>query len=111
MISVVIIMVGLLGLLQAANVAIEHNLKNSMREDAVGIGERQINDLKKAGYGAVITNQYTTIPIRSRGAMKEYRVERNSSTLTANSDRVHVKVKWSFKNVTTSHEVFGVVSQ
>src|SRR5512136_2934964 len=50
MAAMVITLVGLLGLLQAINVAMEHNLKNQLRDEAVLVAEQWMGNLKTRGF-------------------------------------------------------------
>ena len=68
MIAMVVLTIGLLGLLQAVNVSMEHNLKNSLRDNAVIVGEQQMNILLNLGFNAIqdtTYGQYTTIGLRA----------------------------------------------
>ncbi len=111
MTAILILTVGLLGLLQAVNIAIEHNLKNRLRDTGVMIGERQINGLIKMPFDDAITNRYTTVTAVSGAIHKPYRVERTKENITSDSKRYRVNVQWTFKNVTTNHEVIAVDSR
>jgi len=44
--AVLILLVGMLGLLQAVNLAMEVNLRNQVREEAVYVGERVMTELR-----------------------------------------------------------------
>ena len=111
MTAVLILTVGLLGLLQAVNVAMEHNLKNRLRDTGVMIGEQQINSLVKMPIDTAITNRYTTVTAVSGAIKKPYRVERTKEDITSDSVRYRVNVQWTFKNRTTNHEVIAVNSR
>lgn len=111
MTAVLILTVGLLGLLQAVNVAMEHNLKNRLRDTGVMIGEQQINSLVKMPIDTAITNRYTTVTAVSGAIQKPYRVERTKEDITSDSVRYRVNVQWTFKNRTTNHEVIAVNSR
>ena len=111
MTAVLILTVGLLGLLQAVNVAMEHNLKNRLRDNGVMIGEQQIHSLIKMPIDDVITNRYTTVTALSGSLKKPYRVERTKENITLDSVRYRVNVQWTFKNATTNHEVIAVNSR
>lgn len=111
MTAMLILTVGLLGLLQAVNVAMEHNLKNRLRDNAVMIGEQQINSLIKMPIDDPIINTYTTVTALSGTLKKPYRVERTKQNITTDSVRYRVNVQWTFKNMTTNQEVVAVDSR
>ena len=111
MTAMLILTVGLLGLLQAVNVSMEHNLKNRLRDNAVMIGEQHINGLIKMPFDDAITNTYTSVTAVSGTLKKQYRVERTKQNITTDSVRYRVNVQWTFKNATTNHEVIAVESR
>ena len=113
MIAMLVLTVGLLGLLQAVNVSMEHNLKNSLRDSAVMVGEQQMNNLLQQGFAAesgATYGQFTTVKVNSRGFAKDYTVERSQMDVSS-SRQFRVKVSWSVKGDTTNHEVLRVISQ
>lgn len=111
MVSIVILMVGLLGLLQVINVATEQNLKNAIRSEAVQIAENKINELQLAPYDNISASYpLQSIPSKIRGITNRiYNVTKSSSEYHSGSTNVSkeltVHVSWSYKNISTAHEV------
>ena len=60
LVSMVIMLVGLLGLLQTVNIAMEYNLKNQMRNEVVRIGDEIMNGMRTQPFDTVFqsTLQY-----------------------------------------------------
>lgn len=116
MAAMVILLVGLLGLLQAVNVSMEGNVKNALREQATAIGAQQMSVLMAKPYNDTASfTRYTTVTASTGGISKDFRVERYKLQLTGRSAsddsyKIRVNVKWSFKNVTSTHQVLTVVS-
>jgi type IV pilus assembly protein PilV len=113
MVSIIILMVGLLGLLQAINVATEHNIKNSIRTEAVQVGENKIVELKLKPYDNISAlYQNVLVPSRIRGVTKNFNVSRSSSEFHAGSAEVSkeliVRVGWIYKNISSNHEVHTI---
>src|SRR5512136_3093130 len=86
MVAMVITLVGLLGLLQAINMAIEHNLKNQLRDEAVLIAEQWMGNLKTRGFNqlsGVSSPQFTprTVPSQLRARNVTYTVTRQCNSL------------------------------
>ena len=106
MVAIIIMMVGLLGLLQSVNLAIEHNLKNHLRNEAVLIAEDSMNRLKITPYDS-ISAAYTPVVASSalRGGNPTYTLRKSSIPITADSSQLVVHIGWLYKNVSSTFEV------
>ena len=100
--AMLVMTVGLLGLLQSVNVAYEHNLRNKLREEAVLVAHEQMNGLR----AGVAFNPTTTVVRGIGGVDRKYFVNRVPKLIGGDSSRLTVAVRWSFKNLTTTHEIY-----
>ncbi len=112
MAAIIIMMVGLLGLLQAINVATEANIKNHLRDEAVYVGERYLNELKGQGFD----NIAATYPLYStaskiRGTGKKLMIETSSTSLAGDTKQLLVVVRWTYKGVTYENRVTAPISK
>ena len=127
LVSILILTVGLFALLKTVEVATVQNLQNQMRDEGIQIAEGQINHWRAIPFGAISTCQnspsnpgcsgtpatyrYAPLPVHSklRGVGTTYAVNR-STIVTSDGSVVDlgVRVKWPFKNISTSHEVHTV---
>jgi type IV pilus assembly protein PilV len=115
MVALVIMMVGMVGLLQAIGIALEHNLRNQLREEAVYVGEKYMNEMRgkkfesySASYGPA-SYQSTR-----RGKGIAYTVERSVTPLSTSDNLtklINVTVKWTFKKVEYQNRVTATVAQ
>ena len=122
MVAIVIMMVGMLGLLQSINVAMEYNLKNHLRDEAVLVGEKYMNIMRGKAF-----DQLSTIPLPSgntygtryesskvRGTGKQYSVDMKVIDLSTDpvtpSRQLDVTVSWTIKGVTYQNRVTAPVS-
>jgi type IV pilus assembly protein PilV len=106
-----IMLVGLLGLLATANLAMDFNTRDYMRDEAVRVGERFMNLTRNADYDSIAagtTNQPFTSTIR--GVSKTYNVTRTVEQLT-NTKHVSIVVNWTYKGQNYFHGVDSVVTQ
>ena len=115
LVAMVITLVGLLGLLQSVNIATEHNLKNQMREEALQIAEDSVANLRARPFDKLSTaGGWAPRPVAGRflGTGKNFVLTR-WATQMPNSDAVQLRVRvgWSYKNVSSSHEVRTVRSR
>jgi type IV pilus assembly protein PilV len=108
MMAMLVMTVGLLGLLQSINVAYEHNLRNKLREEALLVAEEQMNVLRRGSTsrGAFYQN-VTTIVRGMSGIDKKFTVTRECQPMTS-TQRLKVKVVWSFRNVSTTHAIYSL---
>jgi type IV pilus assembly protein PilV len=111
MVAVIIMMVGMLGLLQSINITTEVNLKNHLRDEAVYVGEKYLNEMK--GYG--FTNIAATYPLlstvsRIRGGRSKYLIETSSTAMSADAKQLLVVVKWTYKGVEYQNRLTAPVS-
>lgn len=112
MVAIVIMMVGLLGLLQAINLATDANLKNHLRDEAVYVGEKYLNELKGSGFDNIAAT-YPLISTASkiRGTGKKLMIETGSTSLASDTKQLLVVVRWTYKGVTYENRVTAPVSK
>ncbi|GFE58273.1 prepilin-type N-terminal cleavage/methylation domain-containing protein [Geobacter sp. AOG1] len=110
LVAIVIMVVGLLGLLEAVNVAMEHNLRNQLRDQSVYVGEKILNDMRGQQFDSTFTN-HTTIPMSLRGVSKKFTVDTTTIPLGADTKQYGVVVKWTYKNRNYQNQVVTVRSR
>ena len=111
LVAMAIMLIGLLGLLQSVNIAMEYNLKNQMRGEVVRVAQDAMNDMRSKTFDAV-SSKTTTVPSVLRNINRTYTVKR--SVISAGSDasrKYQVDVTWKYKNVSTTHSVMSVRSR
>lgn len=117
MMAMLIVMVGLMGLLQAVNVATEHNLRNQLRDEATFLAEQWMGDLKSRGFtqiSGVSGTQFSPrlVNSRLRGGKIQYTVQRPcESTGGGTAAKLTVNVIWYYKGSQYSHSVSSLRSQ
>ncbi|MDD2539845.1 MAG: prepilin-type N-terminal cleavage/methylation domain-containing protein [Desulfuromonadaceae bacterium] len=110
LVAMVIVLVGLLGLLQSVNIAMEYNLKNQMRNEVGRIAQDAMNNMRTKAFDAVASE---TAPVTSSlNSNIIYTVKRTVTPVgTGSSDTYKVDVKWAYKNITTTYSVMSVRSR
>jgi type IV pilus assembly protein PilV len=116
MMAMLITIVGLMGLLQSVNLAMEYNLKNQLRDEAVLIGEQQMGLLKAMPFDQIAASSSVKVDSRLRaGFMKFYTVKSESTTWSVpdqpDAKLLIVTVTWTYKGITNTHQVRSVRSQ
>jgi len=114
--AVLILLVGMLGLLQAVNLAMEVNLRNQVREEAVYVGERVMSELRGRGFDSISASYITySTPSKIRGVARKYGVQKSSVVLATEgglpaTKQLEVVVTWNYKGVTYQNRVVAPIS-
>jgi len=111
LVSIVILMVGLLGLLQAVNISYSHNLQTQLRNEAVTVADSVMAGEVAKGYENASTSTsaiYVSRKILS--GMKNYSVVRTGSSLQ-NSKEITYEISWKYKGTRYTHNASGVISK
>lgn len=119
MVAMVITLVGLLGLLQAINVATEHNMKNQLRDEAVLISEQWMGNLMTRGFNQLSGVSSTpfsprTVSSQLRARNIQYTVTRQCVAMNppaSTAARLTVTVTWNWKGVSYTHTAISLRSQ
>lgn len=115
LVSIVILMVGLLGLLQTVNVALNTTLQNDLRNMAVSVAEEEMAQSQAVGFDNLSTG--TPKPVRRRVliAAKNYSVFRTVTQVTdeasASTKQVTIRVTWRHKGVSYTHGASGMLTK
>ncbi len=124
MVAMGILMIGMLGLLESVNVAMEYNLKNHMRDEAVYLGEKSMNEFKGIGFdnipvatpsSAFYTFATISTASKLRGSTKKLSVQRSSRVLASDATgpttkELAVMIKWKYKAIEYQNRVVSPVS-
>lgn len=111
LVAIVILMVGLLGLLQAVNVAINSNMQNQLRNEALLVADSKMAHELAKGFDAVsTTTKNENIPRQVLNAQKNFSSSR-SGTAFQNSKEIRFVVSWRYKGVRYTHDAGGLVSK
>ena len=111
LVAIVILMVGMLGLLQVINVAMDQNLNNIFRNEAVMLADDMMMKNRARAFVSISTGTQQGYEQRNvRGIMKNYSVTRVVTDRTGNSKEIAIDVRWKKKNAAYSHSVNSVIS-
>jgi len=117
LVAMVILMVGLLGLLQAVNYTIGHNMTTQLRDEAVRLADEKMTVEKSRVFDAIATGSSgkteETVDVNVMNAFKNYSVVKEADFLTgsANTKSLQVEVVWKYKGVRYSHVISSLVSK
>jgi type IV pilus assembly protein PilV len=108
LVAIVIMMVGLLGLLQSVNIALETNFKNQQRDEVVRVGESVMNDMRGKTFG-IASSTPLKVPSKLRNSNNSYTVMRTVTPITAGqTDQYRVDVRYKYKNFSTYYSLVSL---
>ena len=111
LIATVVLMVGLLGMLQGINIAMEKNLDTVFRNEAVSLADDLMMRQRGNSFTAIATVPKAAYPRNVRGILKSYSAAVTIINPTTNSKQINVDVSWSYKKAVKSHSISSAVSQ
>lgn len=110
MVAMLITLVGLVGLLQSVNLAMEHNLKNQLRDEAVLVGEKMMAFQKVRPFGHLSTSHPPLVDSRLRSGVVKYTVTCTTTDLST-AKQIIVGVTWAYRGTGYSHQVRSIRSE
>ena len=106
--AMVIMLVGLLGLLHSVNIAMEHNLKNQMRNEVTLVAQDAMNEMRARPFDSVSAVTFKNVSTHLRNIKRSYAVTKTRIYNSSNSAKYQVDVTWAYKNVSTTYSVATV---
>lgn len=110
LVAIVILLIGMLGLLQAANVALNSNQQNHLRNEATLVMDNELGQELAKGYaGASVLAHYTCEHRKLLNAYVNYSVVR-SGTQYPNSKEIRFRISWPYRAARYSYNGGGIIS-
>lgn len=114
LVAIVILTVGLLGMLSCINLAMEQNLDNILRTEAVLLADERMMKKRAIAFESLSTTTSNPPKIiisrRARGIFKNYSVQEIVATATERSKEVTINVSWRGRKAISSHSISSAVS-
>ncbi len=111
MVAIVILMVGMLGMLQAITLAMDKNRDNLLRTEGIMLADERMMAVRALSFASVSTT--ATSPPKeavSRG-FKSYSVQKIVAQLTGRSKEVTINVTWRKKNSSYSNSISSLLTE
>lgn len=103
-------------LMKTTLLAMNTNVMNEMRDEAVNVAEQRMNDLRSTPFAnplmtatAIVSDGTITRDIR--GITCTYTLQRQISDINANSKQVSLTVTWSYRSQQYQHSIATVLRQ
>jgi type IV pilus assembly protein PilV len=110
LVAIVIMMVGLLGLLQAVNLGLVENMSSQLRAEGVATADWYLAREMSKTFDLVSTSTSTSTVNRPiLNGFKLYSVAR-TGTSYSKSKVVNFRVSWQYKRARYSHETASIIS-
>lgn len=106
-----ILMIGMLALLNSIAVALNSNMGNVLRDEAVRIAEQHMNEIKSRPFDALTAAnpENLTVTKEFRGVSKAYAVSSAVNELSTDAKGLMVTVSWTYKNNPGQHSISSVI--
>lgn len=115
LVAIVILIVGLLGLLQALDIAMNHNMLNQMRNEAAIVADTEIAQDIGGGYNAIQSNPSTVRVVRNRQVLaiwKCYTIVKHVSANSSNNYKMlSYQVNWHYKGGSYNHLASAAITK
>ena len=113
LVAVVILMVGLLGLLQTINVALQYSLKSQMDYIGAMVADQQMaQEMTKpfANVSATGNSHQSVVQRQINLATINYTVNKTGTAVSANTTGVTIQVNWNYRGNAYNHSIYSMVS-
>jgi type IV pilus assembly protein PilV len=111
LVAIVILMVGLLGMLQGINLAIDKSMENVLRNEALTVADDLMMAKRNKSFSAlstITTNQ--NMSRYTRGVYKNYSAQQIVNLTTPQTKEVIINISWKYKKNRNNHSVSSFVS-
>lgn len=112
LVSIVILMVGLLGMFQTVNLALNKNIENQLRQKAVAVAEQQLNSLKGRSFSNITGNTSSVVQVASGSAFKNVSVQRQINDLAVSNSKtkqISIRVWWNYRGKPYEHQTASAI--
>ena len=117
LISLMLLAIVSLALIQSALLAINTNVRNELRDEAVSVAEQRLNELRNTPFtGADLADTTSTGPVtetditrKIRSVSCNYTPKREVKLINSNTKQITLTVAWTYKGVSYNHSTSTVV--
>ena len=111
LVAMLVMLIGLLGSLIGVIAAVEYNLGNVLRNEAVRIVQQDLEDVRNASFASVVTTGPTAVQRQVRKGQQTFQLTRTVQTPTANLKVIIDTATWTYKDRNRSYSVQTVIRQ
>lgn len=111
LVSLVIVFIVFLGLSGSGLLVLEENIKNSLRDEAVSVAEREVQHARNLPLDNVVSGTRPAVTYPIRGLSVTYTPAWNVAVLDGSTRQLTVTVTWTRRARSYSHQVATIVRQ
>jgi len=107
MVAIVILTVGLLGMFQTINMAMDKTVENQLRQKGAEVAEQHLSDLKARAFADVVGTTRTFVPIAIGSVFRNMSVQSEVTDLAATNSltkQISVRVWWRYRGRLYEHQ-------
>lgn len=110
MLSLVILLIVFLALMQTALLSIDSNVKNLLRDEAVGIAEMRMSAIRNTPFASLTAGTTTATDNRNvRNAAVTYTSTTTITSLNTDNMQATISVAWTWKGQNYTHSISTIV--
>lgn len=110
LVALVILMIAMLGILEAMALAMQQNLETYSRDEAVRIAEEGMNQLRNTSFATLANGNYN-VTRNYKQHTRTFSVVRTVTPFSDNSASVQLQVTWTINKKAHTHSITSVISQ
>jgi len=111
LVAMLVMLIGLLGSLIGVIAAVEYNLADVLRNEAVRIVQQDLEDVRNTSFAGVVTTGPTAVQRQVRKGQQTFQLTRTVQTPTANLKVIIDTATWTYKDRNRSYSVQTVIRQ
>lgn len=110
LVALVILMVSMLGILEAMVMAMQQNLETYSRDESVRIAEQAMNELRSTSFTSLTDADYNVTRTYKQWT-RTFAVNRSVTGLSQNSRSVQLRVSWTINGKVHTHSITSIISR
>jgi prepilin-type N-terminal cleavage/methylation domain-containing protein len=111
LVALTILMVSMLGIIEAMVMAMQQNLENYSRDEAVRIAEQTMNELRDSSFDGLNNATYPPVSRKYKQFTRTFNVNRTVTALSSDSRSVELQVSWTINGKTHNHSITSLISR
>lgn len=110
LVALAILMIAMLGILEAMVMAMQQNLETYSRDESVRIAEEAMNQLRNTSFDTLASDNYN-VTRNHKQYTRTFNVVRTITPLSTNSASVQLQVTWTINRKVHTHSITSIISQ
>lgn len=110
LVALAILLISMVGILEAMVIAMQQNLENYSRDEAVRIAEQAMNESRNSSFAGLSNGTYA-VSRKYKQFTRTFNVNRTVTNLSPDSRAVELQVSWTIKGKTHNHSLTSIISR